>query len=329
MPLPPENERGAALLTVLLLVAVIAVIAGNALERLRLATRLGGNAAASEQARSYAEAAEALALSRVTDLLGRDQTKVTLAGGWSDRPFGLPLPGGGTAVARVTDGGNCFNLNGLVSEASPGTYVTYPSARIEFARLMRLIQIPAQAADHIAAATADWIDTDQDQQTSGAEDGVYLARAVPYRTGGTLMADPSELRAVDGMTADYYAALRPWVCTRPKAELSRININTLRPEQAPLIAMLYPDTLSAAQAQAILIRRPPDGYASVATFLNGASANGITLDPNAERQLSMTTGWFALRIDVALGTTQLQEHALIDASRLPARLVSRQWGEAT
>ena len=56
----PERQRGAALLTVLLLVAVIAVIAGTALERLRLTTRLSGNAAAGEQARAYAEAAEAL-----------------------------------------------------------------------------------------------------------------------------------------------------------------------------------------------------------------------------------------------------------------------------
>lgn len=45
----PRRERGAALLTVLLLVAVIAVLAGHALERMRLATRLGGNAIAMEQ----------------------------------------------------------------------------------------------------------------------------------------------------------------------------------------------------------------------------------------------------------------------------------------
>ncbi|MDQ2892789.1 MAG: type II secretory pathway protein, partial [Pseudomonadota bacterium] len=55
----PARERGAALLTVLLLVAVIAVLAGTALERLRLTTRLAGNAAAGAQARAYAEAAEA------------------------------------------------------------------------------------------------------------------------------------------------------------------------------------------------------------------------------------------------------------------------------
>ena len=318
----PERERGAALLTVLMLVAVIAVMAGAALERLRVSTRLAGNAGATEQARSYALAAETLATSRVTDLLGRDPTRVSLAGGWSGRPFGLPLPGG-AAVARVTDGGNCFNLNGLVTRGGPGVYVDNPAARIQFVRLMRLLDVPTQAADGIAAAAADWIDTDQDQQSAGAEDATYLAGDVPFRTAGTLMADPSELRAVAGVTPAIYATLRPWLCTLPRAEPAQINVNTVLPEQAPLVAMLFPDTLSVAAAQALLLRRPPDGFASVASFAQGASASGITMAPDAPA--AVTTTYFRLAIDVNLGTTQLQELALIDAGRLPARLVSRQW----
>ena len=313
---PPEGERGAALLTVLMLVAVIAVMAGGALERLRLSTRLAGNAGATEQARGYAMAAEALATAKVTDLLGRDRSRVSLAGGWSGQPFGLPLPGG-AAIARITDGGNCFNLNGLVTEAGPGIYVDNPAERIRFARLIRLLNIPGQNAESIAAATADWIDTDQDQQAQGAEDAVYLARDTPYRTAGTLMVDPSELRAVAGVTADVYAALRPWVCTLPKAAPATINVNTLLPEQAPLLAMLFRDTVSVGAAQAMLVRRPPLGFASVNAALQGAAA--------PEAPAAITSTWFRLTIDVGLGQTQLHESALIDATSLPARLVSRQW----
>ncbi|MEI5687006.1 type II secretion system minor pseudopilin GspK [Sphingomonas kyungheensis] len=321
-----HRERGAALLTVLLLVAMVAVLAGTALERLRLTTRLAGNALAGEQARGYARAAEALATSKVTDMLGTSRDRVTLAGGWSNRPFGLPLPGGGLAVARVRDGGNCFNLNSLVSRLGPGVYTSTQSAikRVQFVRLMRSLNVPAQAAERIAAASADWIDTDQDQQGNGAEDPVYLGRAVPYRTAGTLMADPSELRAVDGVTPEIYATLRPWLCTLPKPVSAPININTLLPEQAPLIAMLFPGNLSVAQAQALLLRRPPQGFSSVDTFLN-AAGSGAT--PDDRGGLSLTSTWFALAIDVSNGTARLQESALIDASRLPARLVARQWGD--
>ena len=59
--IPPQSERGAALLTVLLLVAVMAVITATALDRLRLSTRLAVNGAAMAQARAYSLAAEGIA----------------------------------------------------------------------------------------------------------------------------------------------------------------------------------------------------------------------------------------------------------------------------
>src|SRR3569623_364814 len=159
-----KNQRGAALLTVLLLVAVIAVLAGAALEKLRLSTKLGGNAVALDQARAY-----------------------------------------------------------------------------------------RQAADGIAGATSDWLDSDNSPVEQGAEDSGYTG----YRPANTLMVDPSELRAVSGVTAAVYAKLRPWICTLPKAEASKINVNTLLPEQAPLFAMLLPDTLSVEGARQLLLRCPP------------------------------------------------------------------------
>ncbi len=326
----PERERGAALLTVLLLVAVIAVLAAGALEKLRLSTRLAGNAAGTEQARSYAMAAEVLATKKVDDLLGQAPDRVTLAGGWSGRPFGLPLPGGGVAVARVRDGGNCFNLNALVTAVpnTPGQYASRGEARAQFARLMRLLDVPAQVAEQMAAGAADWIDSDQDQQASGAEDARYLSQVVGYRTSATLMADPSELRAVSGVTADLYTTLRPWICTLPLAEMTTININTLSPEQAPLLAMLAPDTMTIAMARQALLARPPQGYADASRFW--AQPALASIQPgDAQRQTITTSTWFAMTIDVSLGDSAVQENALIDARRLPAQLVSRQWGEAS
>ncbi|MEG3166702.1 type II secretion system minor pseudopilin GspK [Sphingomonas sp. LB3N6] len=318
-------ERGAALLTVLMLVAIIAVMAGAALEKLRLSTRLAGNAATGEQARAYALAAETMALTRISNLLGPSPTRVTLAGGWSNTPFGLPVPGG-FATARVRDGANCFNLNSLVRMTEPGIYMTQREARPQFVRLMRLLDVPVQVAEQVAAGTADWIDTDQDQQQMGAEDGAYLGRETPYRTAGTLMTDPSELRAVLGMTPDIYARLRPWICTLPIAKPSPINVNTLLPEQAVLLAMMYPDTLSIGNAQQALLRRPVQGYAEIGQMQTSLSLLGAsTIAPGAEA--TVVSKWFTLDIDVTLGTTQMQERALIDANRVPAQLVSRQWGE--
>lgn len=316
-----DRERGAALLTVLLLVAVIAVIAAGALERLRVSTRLAGNAAALDQARGLAFAAETLATTRITALLSRSPDRVALVGGWSNRPYALPVPGG-VATARITDGGNCFNLNGLVIRTGDTDLTPYAQALSQFAQLMRLVGVPGDP-EAIAAATADWIDTDGDVSPSGAEDSNYQR----YRTGGTLMVDSSELRAVAGVTPEVYAKLRPWVCTLPVARMTPINVNTLSPEQAPLVAMSYPDGKGLNAIRAALLRRPEIGYESVSAFTNEVSRAGQA--DGTQGQLAVTSKWFALRIDVAMGGATLEEHALVDASTLPAQLVSRHWGEAS
>ncbi|MEN2785143.1 type II secretion system minor pseudopilin GspK [Sphingomonas qilianensis] len=322
----PPRERGAALLMVLLLVAVISVLAATALEKLRLSTRLAGNAAAIEQARAYGYAAETLAAARVTTMLGQAGKRVTLVGGWSGKPFGLPIPGG-RATARVRDGGNCFNLNGLVRQAEAGTYIMNPGAQVQFSRLMRLVGVPASLTDGIADAATDWIDSDTAPLAAGAEDNAYTGAAVPYRTANTLMADISELRAVAGVTPETYARLRPWLCALPVAKPAEINVNTLLPEQAPLFAMLLPDTLSVEAARQFLLKRPPQGFESTEAFWKLPAQSAITPSPDATAQTSVTTRWFALQVDVALGSTELEQHSMIDATILPARLVSRSWGE--
>lgn len=319
-----HSERGAALLTVLLIVAVIAVLAATALEHLRLATRLASNGIALDQARSYALAAEQLTTLRVDQLLRRDAARVTLAGNWSGTPQQVTVPDG-LITATITDGGNCFNLNGLVAEIGPDRFVARPDAINQFARLMRLLGIDDSTARTVAASAADWIDTDNDPQPQGAEDSAYATLPQRYRTAGTLMADPSELRAVMGVTPAVYAKLEPWLCALPKAQPVRINVNTLLPEQAPLLAMLVPDTLDIGRAHALLQARPPQGYASVTDFWRGPASSGATADPGALAQMAVTSQWFTLHAMIDIGGTQLTETALIDARQTPVRLVSRRW----
>lgn len=320
---PKASERGAALLTVLLLVALIAVLAGAALEKLRLATRLGGNAVALDQARGYAFATETLALVKVGDLLRRRPERITLEGGWSDTPFALPIAEG-SATARVTDGGNCFNLNSLAVQTAPGTYAAFTPARLQFARLIRLVDPQARSPDAIAAAAADWIDSDTAPLDGGAEDDAYRGGTAGYRTANTLMSDPSELRAVAGVSRTDYDRLRPWICTLPSATPAILNVDTLLPEQAPLIAMLR-DGLSVEAARQALLRRPATGFADTDAFWSQAALAGGSGDGVA--QTSVKTTWFALRIDVRVGDARLEQSGLIDATALPVRLVSRQWGE--
>lgn len=326
----PTTERGAALLTVLMLVAVMAVVTAAALERLTLATRLAGNVAALDQARAYAYASETLAAAKIGDLVAAQGNRTTLQGDWNGRPFRLPIPGG-LGTATVTDGGNCFNLNSLVSggESDDGVsaFAVRPVAVGQFEALMTLLGIDAAAAQAVAGSTVDWLDSDDVPQPNGAESDFYQQGRVPYRTANQLMADPSELRAVRGVTSDIYAKLRPWVCALPVAELSPINVNTLLPAQAPLFAMLMPGQLSVGQARELLARRPASGYESRAAFWAVPALGGLT--PNAEvgEQTVTKTRWFVVESEIELAGAALRETALYDAEARPARLVRRSWGD--
>jgi general secretion pathway protein K len=235
----------------------------------------------------------------------------------------LPLPNG-TANVRVRDGGNCFNLNSLVT-GSAEALESRPIAIDQFARLMILMDVPDQQARRIAAASADWIDSNGDANPGGAEDSVYGRAAIAYRTGNTLMAEASEWRSVSGVTPALYTRLRPWLCALPVTELSPINVNTLTPDQAPLVAMLFPGTLTIAVARRIISERPAAGWASVGEFWNAESLRDITPPGDAVRQPQVRSNWFAVDMQIAAGDGDLRETALFDARRPPVRIASRRW----
>ncbi|UXC91244.1 type II secretion system minor pseudopilin GspK [Sphingobium sp. RSMS] len=319
------GERGAALLTVLLLVAVMAVVASTALERLALATRMTGNGGAVDQARAFADAGTEIARMRIGDLVAANPGKTTLAGNWMGTPQAISVPGG-VATARVTDGGNCFNLNSVVAGETEADLKVRPVGVSQFQALLQALGVDARQAQVAAASLADWIDTDGVSQPGGAEDETYARAPRPYRTANRFMVDPSELRAVNGVTPAIYGLVRPWVCALPTVDLSPININTLLPDQAPLFAMLMQGQLSVAQARQLLAQRPVDGYGSTVEFWRAPSLAGLSPLEEAAQQVRLTTGFFGVEVSVDVGGTQVVERALIDARQSPAKLIRRNWG---
>ncbi len=323
---PPAPERGAALLSVLMLVAVIAVIAALSLERMRIATRQSINLAAMDQARAYGFAAEALATIRIGDMIARDAAKTTLAGGWLGRDIPFPIDEG-TARATLTDGGNCFNVNSIVTGQSGQPLVARPTAISQFEALMVAIEIPSGDAAPIAVALADWVDSDSTPLPGGAEDASYGRATTPYRTANSMMADASEVRVLAGMTPAIYAKLRPWLCALPVTDLSPININTILREQAPLIAMLVPQRLDIGTVRRMIDARPQDGYGNAMIFWSLPALSGLTPSPEVIGQTQIKTRWFVLDLSVDLSGAELRETALIDGERAPARLVRRAYGD--
>ena len=102
-----------ALLTVLLLVAVMSVVAVVILDDVRFSVRRATNVETQAQLQWYAAGAESLARRQVADLVAADPIRTPLEPRWDGRVFSFPIEEG-ALQAVVSDGQACFNLNSLV-----------------------------------------------------------------------------------------------------------------------------------------------------------------------------------------------------------------------
>jgi general secretion pathway protein K len=238
----------------------------------------------------------------------------------------IALPGGGEAEGRLVDGGNCFNINSVAQGDNPTLLTARPLGIAEFANLMRVLGVPQSSALEIADSAADWVDADSAPRPNGAEDAAYASGDKPYRPANTLFAEVTELRAVAGMSPDIYQRVRPLLCALPTTDLSPLNLNTLRSDQAPLIAMLAPEAIGIGAARQVLARRPPAGWTNISQFWQDPVMKAVSLPIEAQLQPKLNTRWFALDLTVRLRGAELVETALFDARVAPARVVVRRWG---
>ena len=321
----PPHERGAALLAVLLLVVVTGAIAAAAMEKLSLSRATATNIVALDQSRAYAGAVEQLAALTIDDMIADNPDRTTLAGGWNGAARRVALPGGGSAIVRVRDGGNCFNVNSVV-QGDPRTGLGRRNSGVsELAGLMQVLEVPETEARRIAEAAADWADSDDETGPNGAEDSAYAAGDSPFRTGNTLFADVGEFAQLAGMTPEIMARLRPWLCALPTTELSPINVNTLLPDQAPLLAMVAPTQLDLGRARQVLAGRPSGGWGNQIEFWRIDALRGLVVPLDMQLQMQLRTRWYALDVTVDMLGAEFQESALLDARLQPSRVVARRW----
>ena len=323
MTVPATRQSGAALLTVLLLVAVMTVLLVAVLDDIRFGLRRTGNAQALAQAQWYALGSEELARARIHQL-DRDDGRPTLEGGWNGRPFLFPIDGGAMQL-RLDDASACFNLNSVV-EGAPGQWRRREAGVQQYLALLHALSFtPAQAAA-MADALVDWIDADQQPGPAGAEDAAYAARGPGYRSSGALLAEASELRAIAAHDAAAYARLRPHVCAQPEAALSPVNVNTLEADDAVLLSMLSGNALDLAAARRVIAARPAGGWPDLPTFAAQPAIRDARLPDHVLQQLSLRTRWFALETRVEHAGAEVVLSALFDRDpHGPVRLVARRW----
>ncbi|MDP2227623.1 MAG: type II secretion system minor pseudopilin GspK, partial [Moraxellaceae bacterium] len=255
-PFHPTQQRGVALITVLLIVALTVLLTAGMMRSQHDALRHAEGLFSQDQAVLYTSGAEAFA----RDLLFRDHEndkrknrEVDSLGETWARPL-PPFPvEGGMLLAQISDLQGRFNVNRLWHDNAPDE-----EAMAIFIRLLDALELPPE----LGPALRDWLDADTDPDgPEGAEDDFYTRLPVPYRTANRPLADISELQLIKGFTPEVVAALRPYVATLSPSTL--INVNTAD----PVVLQALADTLSKRTAEDVAEKRPADGYGTVQDFL--------------------------------------------------------------
>lgn len=290
-----RSERGAALLTVLAMVVLLAGFATVGLERLKAAGTRITEAEARSEAQLLASAATATASGMAAPLKAR----LRLQPGLLDEPVTVET-GAGAITLRFTDGGNCFNLNALAAPPAVDAMARpQPAARPQdLARLLVAVGIPGLEANGIAQATA-----------------ARLAQT------GQLWADPSEWTAIPGVTRRQWQLAGPLLCTLPTHERAAINLNSLTAAQAPVLASLG---LGADQARTAVAARPAGGWASANDFV-GRSGVDAQSAGEIENQIGTSTRWMRVEIVAATPRARVTREILLDTIQLPAEVVYSRW----
>lgn len=291
----PRAERGAALLAVLAMVMLLAGFASLGLARLRAATDRITDAEARAEAQILANSGTSAALGLIHQLKAQARGRPALL----QAPIRVPM-GENLVELRFSDGGNCYNLNSLVrpqTTASSGE-MQAQSRAADFARLLVATGIPAIEASTVAQATAARL-----SQT------------------GMLLADASEWVTVPGVTAKHWELAGPLLCALPNREVTAININSLRPDQAPLLAAMG---MGADEARRAIASRPAEGWSSSGDFWQQTSANS-TPDTASAEMLGVTSRWITLEVMARTANGAVGRELLLDTLRQPARVASSRW----
>lgn len=247
-----RRERGVALVTALLVVAIAAATATALARQQQLVIQRSANVLNGEQAWLYAVGAEAFA----RQVLRRDAGDGDLdhpGEGWATLVPPTAVDGG-DLFGRLEDLQGRFNLNNLVDDTGPD------EAQVAlFQRLLRLLGLPPDAAWNVV----DWLDADQDPSPAGGvEDLEYLRRDPAYRTSGRPLSSPSELLMIEGFDMAAYRRLEPFVTALPTR--TPLNVNTATGEM--LQALLGP--LPEDVAETLRVRGEDDAFADVEAFLD-------------------------------------------------------------
>lgn len=305
---PMKRQRGVALITAVLVTAVIAVTAVAMAAQQKLDVRRTANMIDGERAYVFALGVE----SWVQQVLLRDRRENQvddLGEPWAQRLPAITVEGA-VIGGHLDDLQGRFNLNNLVDKDKP----SLPDVE-RFQRLLAAVG----ADPNLVNAIVDWIDADGETSfPDGAEDAEYLRATPAYRAANRPMASASELLLIRGVTADIYQKLAPLVTALPTR--TAINVNT-----APAaVLMCLALGVTEEDAKELIEARQKESFLNVQSFLQHPALAGRAVQIEG---LSVSTDYFLLDAAAQWGRGRVRLYSVLyRGSNNHAQVVARGQG---
>lgn len=291
------REQGAALLSVLLIVAAMSVAAVSTMDSLVKSVSVSRINQDRTEAIWAVRSAEAFGISNLQEAYGATSGSFTADTPLFGQTQNFQMPRFKvSAVMRLS--GNCFNLNALANSSQDDASAGNDNTRQQYIELLKSVGLFENEAQKLADTLTDWLDADDIPRVRGAESRYYEGLDVPYRPSGTLLSNLTELNAIAGYTEDVQAAFSHLVCAYPTRQQNTLNINALSPAQSPLLTALFSAELSPDAARNLIESRPINGWLEVAEFLQLEEINKIAETARLDQNLVTTTRYFEMSVDL-------------------------------
>jgi len=304
------RQRGVALITAVLMVALATMLAVEVGFRGFLDQRRSGTLLALDQALEVALGAEAWAADFLKQDLQNSKTD-HLGETWAQPLPPLPIEGG-TVEGRLEDLQGRFNINSLVNP--DGT--TDPEAVKRLERILATLEVEPTWA----TAMADWVDADpQPGFPDGAEDSVYTGQDPPHLAANMPVTRVSELMVLPGFGAERYARVQPFLAALPIG--TPLNVCT-----APGVVL---DALSEGTREFGLDPENLAGRRKEGCFPSLEDLRGSLGDATfneLKNSLTESSSYFRSTVWVTIGTTQFTLYSLLARGAGSVRPALRSFG---
>jgi len=302
-------QRGVALITAILMVALATILAVKVGFDAYLDYRRASTLYTLDQGYEVAVGAEAWAADVLASDLRSNAKQTHFGQAWATPIPAIPIDGGELS-GQMEDMQGRFNLNNLLppdpnSTPDQDTIDRHKAYVEQFKLMLDLLQIERDWAEKIV----DWIDVDTVETIpGGAEDNEYGAQTPPYRAANMPITRTSELLALKDFGLERYRKLEPFVSALPPG--ININICTAPGVVLDSFSIVRLQQNFSANPQSLAQQRSKNCFPDPDTF-----KTQILGDPKEQKHFAYAAGttseFFRSTVVVTLGTNQFTLYSLL------------------